>query len=215
VEHEEPDDVPSPPRFPHIGECDLCGSAPAEDVKFARVTGMVIVWRWARFEAELCRTCAIGAFRDAQAHNLMAGWWGIIAPIANTVALLMNWARRASVMAWPAPRGRDPAVMAPLQRPIASVPVPSRPGAWFGGLAFAGIVLLLVVPIAGSGTADTAPSPTGDSVIGLCLTNEGFEVSCTSAEAEWEITHRGQSCPAPLARFTDETIDVSYCAAPR
>lgn len=44
---------------------------------------MLLVWRSARFEAEVCRMCAAVVFHETHAHNMTAGWWGVIAPLAN------------------------------------------------------------------------------------------------------------------------------------
>lgn len=198
-------------RLPYPGECDLCGAAPAGSVSLRRVTGMLLVWRSARFEAEVCRMCATVVFHETQAHNMTAGWWGVIAPLANIYALLSNIGQHSAVKKWPMPAYRDPSVMSPLPGPPPfSRPVSSRPGPWFGTIAALAVLLLVIGGAASS--ASTSGGTTSVSPIGTCLEFDGRAVSCSDSDAYWKLVSRGPDCSIAPAAFTDPATDRIYCA---
>lgn len=204
----EPEEAP---RLPYPGECDLCGAAPAGQVSLRRVTGMLLFWRTARLDAELCRMCATLMFRESQAHNMTAGWWGVIAPLANIYALLSNLGQNSAVKKWPMPKSREPNVMTPLPGPPPFArPVSSRPGPWFGTIAALAIVLFIIGGAASS--ADSTGSTPSDSAIGTCLEFDGATVPCSDPDAYWKLVSRGPDCSTAPAAFTDPATDRIYCA---
>ena len=200
-------------RLPLPGECDLCGSAPAHRLVLRRVTGLVLFWRSHRFEAEVCRTCATAVFREAQAHNMTAGWWGLIAPLANLYAILSNLSQHSNVQDWKPPQARDPLIVTPLPGPVLSArPVAARPGPWFATIT-ALAVLAFIVGGAVSDASGGRPSRTStDDVVGTCLDTDGYETPCSSSAAYWKITSRGPNCGSAPAVFTDPDNGRSYCA---
>jgi hypothetical protein len=209
----EPESPPTALRLPYQGECDLCGCAPAGLLTLRRVTGLLLFWRWHRLTAELCRTCATNLFREVQAHNMTAGWWGVVAPLANIYALLSNLGQHSGVQHWSSPASRDPSVVTPIPGPPPSLPgVASRPGPWLGTIAALAVALLILGnAVAGATSGSKTRTPT-DSVIGTCLDFDGYDVPCSSGSAYWKLTSRGPSCGSAPAVFTDPATGRSYCA---
>lgn len=199
------------PRLPYRGECDLCGWSPAGHILLRRVTGLLLFWRSYRFEAELCRMCATLAFRETQAHNMTAGWWGIVAPLANLYALLSNLGQYSAAKKRQPPTTRDPNVMTPFPAPPPYAPaVASRPGPWFGTIA-ALAVFAVVIGGAVSDTSGTGSTPS-DTGIGTCLDVDGYTVPCSDSAAYWKLVSRGPDCGTAPAAFTDPETDRVYCA---
>ncbi|MCA1984737.1 J domain-containing protein [Nocardioides nematodiphilus] len=66
-----------PLRTAGQGECDSCGSFPAALVQYRVVVGTVLFWRTRGVTLELCRTCGLSMFREAQAETMTKGWWGM------------------------------------------------------------------------------------------------------------------------------------------
>lgn len=58
-----------------------------------RQTGIIFVRRSATSNAILCHSCGTAMFRQAQAHNLSFGWWGLISFLTNFVTLAGNFNR--------------------------------------------------------------------------------------------------------------------------
>jgi hypothetical protein len=202
-----------PLRLPVPGECDLCGSSPAHRIVLRRVTGLVLFWRSYRLEAEVCRVCATAMFREAQAHNMTAGWWGLIAPLANLYAIFSNLGQHSAVQHWKPPQARDPLVVTPLPGPVLDARrVSARPGPWFATIA-AFAVLTFIIAGAVSDPSGGSPSRTStDDVVGTCLDTDGYETPCSSSAAYWKITSRGPNCGSAPAVFTDPDTGRSYCA---
>ena len=152
-------------------------------------------------------------FREAQTHNMTAGWWGLIAPLANLYAILTNVSNNSAVEDWKPPQSRDPLVVTPLPGPVLSArPVAARPGPWFATItAFA--VLAFIVAGAVSDASGGRPTQTStDNVVGTCLDIDGYETPCSSSAAYWKITSLGPNCGSAPAVFTDPDTDRSYCA---
>lgn len=197
-----PDHSPgtAPGRPAREGECVLCGWAPAAPVRLRRVTGMVLLWRTSVTDVPgLCRLCADRAFHDAQSHNLAAGWWGVIAPVANAVALISNAVRlhrhRAAV---PTGLTRDPDVVTPLPGPASYATTWRRPGPWLGTVAAAAVLGVLgynafIAPadrdasgtVVSAGTGDATSLHVGDCVSTVSQDEDGFTdvplVPCSQA----------------------------------
>ncbi|MGH9251998.1 MAG: J domain-containing protein [Acidimicrobiales bacterium] len=210
--------VAGSPRLPYQGECDLCGCHPAHPVTLRGVTGMVLFWRWQAFRAELCRSCGVGMFREVQAASLVKGWWGLIAPLANIVALSGNLLEYWRIKASPAPAARDPQVVTPLPGPVTpGRPVLGRAGPWAAVSVVAVVAVGLISSLAPSqgDSARTPPAPATDSAVGTCLDREGFTVSCADVDATWRITSMGPGCASTQATFEDVATGRTYCAIPQ
>lgn len=210
---DEPNAYRLVPRMPAMGECDFCGCAPAQVVTYRKIVGLVLFWRRVTFRADLCRGCATTSFREIQSSTLLTGWWGLIAPVVNIWALIVNAAQIQRVAGMPWPLSRQPEIVAPSRVPMFEVrPVRSRPGSWLVPALVATVVALVVADVALSSTRATAPS-TGatDSVIGTCMDAAGYETPCGQSDAVWRITQRGPTCAANETVFVDER-DRSFCA---
>lgn len=150
---------------------------------------MVLFWRTGVLEHPgLCRLCADRAFHDVQSHNLTAGWWGIIAPVATVVALCAN-AVGISRHRGAVPTGltRDPGVATPLSGPSAFTTLWRRPGPWMG-TAVAAVVVgalawnVLVAPadrdasgtVVSAGTGDATSLHVGDCLDDVSDSEDGF-----------------------------------------
>ena len=110
-----PDDDDSPgtfsgsdfPTWPDpFTACAFCGWGPAKRVKFNSVIGIIIWWRWSTVDAVFCRECGTFVYNQEQASTLVKGWWGIIAPVANLVAFIGNFARYRAIRNLPEPVGK-------------------------------------------------------------------------------------------------------------
>lgn len=207
---------PGPLRLPYHGECDLCGCRPAQPVTFRRITGMVLFWQRYLFQAELCRSCGVGMFREMQSSTMIRGWWGLIAPLANVAALVANLGQYSRISRAPQPRSRDPHVVTPPPGPVPpGRPVFCRMGPWLA----LGVVTVILVAVAGNlgSTSDgsrTSPGDTrdDDGAIGTCMDSGGFIVSCADVDAVCRITNEGPTCASTQAAFEDPATGRTYCA---
>lgn len=166
-------------RGPSVGECDLCGSAPARPMKFKQQTAYVFAARAYETNVELCRSCGLAIGRSRQNRTLLTGWWGVISAFRNvayacTNALELN---RASKLGAPS---RDPMVAAPLTSSmVPGKSVFARSGFWVT------VAIVVVVALAiqsssaqsssranGSSTTRTTPVvPTWK--VGNCVVDHG------------------------------------------
>lgn len=98
---------------------------------------MVVLWSWRSGEIQACRTCGIVVAEEALNGTMVKGWWGVIAVLANLVAVATNVAAWFGfrALALPRPTGEQ------LMRPA---PLLGRPGVWIT----AALVLLVVWSLA-------------------------------------------------------------------
>jgi hypothetical protein len=82
-----------PALSPDRGVCHACLRGPAAPLMIVKQTGMVVTRRSTTFNAVLCQPCGTAIFRQAQAHNLAFGWWGIVSFITNFFTLAGNFSR--------------------------------------------------------------------------------------------------------------------------
>lgn len=75
------------------GICQACLRSPAAPLTAVKQTGMVLARRSTTLNAILCHSCGTAMFRQAQAHNLAFGWWGLISLVTNVFALAGNFSR--------------------------------------------------------------------------------------------------------------------------
>jgi hypothetical protein len=87
----EPLDV-GPPVPPQLSRptCQLCGAGPVAPVTLRQVTGLVLAFRIRTWRHTLCRDCGRATARTIQNRTAIRGWWGLVAPIANVVVLVLN-----------------------------------------------------------------------------------------------------------------------------
>lgn len=197
-------------RFPRLGECDMCGSAPAARISLRTVIGLFFLHRNNQLDFELCKPCGRSMFREAQSATLIRGWWGVVAPWLNIVILVQNVYKIRSHSRMNAPRSRDPEVMTPFPPgiPLAR-PVASRLGPWLATLAFLAVVGAIVI--------DAVEAPAEQSPltrqIGTCVASEGRAVECDDATAAYRIVewvYLAKSCGSMAVLTSSEGF--MYCA---
>jgi hypothetical protein len=92
-----------PMRWTSTPACTECGSRPAVKVCFRQTTGLVVAWKRSRFEATMCRDCAIALGNDVSRRTMRTGWWTVFSPIVNTLTLLGNARAIRRLRRMPAP----------------------------------------------------------------------------------------------------------------
>ena len=158
---EEPSESGSTSRPPVVGECDLCGSAPAGSFVFEHQSAWLLTGRRHTSAVELCRHCASAMGRAHQNRTLYTGWWGVTAIFTNFGVLARNalQLRRARTLAAPT---MDPNVVAPLAQPAPETKgLFRRGGVWFATLALSAILVAIVLvanPHSSTPTPRTAPA---------------------------------------------------------
>jgi hypothetical protein len=102
-------------------------------VRLAKHTGAVILWHHQRYTVTGTLEECEAAYRSAQLHNLLAGWWSLVSVVVmNWVALISNFSairqvRKAAAQPWaPQPWATQPAAVGPP--PPGWYPDPSGPG---------------------------------------------------------------------------------------
>ena len=217
-------------RPPSSNECDICGWRPARPITLRRTTGLLIIWRWARSTNVLCRRCGSAWYAESQAHSLVKGWWGIVAPIANVVNMTRN---RIAISAHRRmlddPRERAPEVVSLFQTPMPFRSPWRRTSSVMATLLAAVIAGSLATawvhsPGLGAGsdtgvqTRSTIQAPLPPTGLGGCVDSSGHVVWCSSPNAYWRLENTAsatQDC-ANLGyeeSMTDETTGQIYCAS--
>ena len=84
--------------------CRNCGRGPATKLVIRRHVGMLIMQRFVRLEAPLCRDCGMRITKSYSKRTAVEGWWGIISFFVNWVTLALNLRayRKASSLPEPA-----------------------------------------------------------------------------------------------------------------
>ena len=145
--------------------CDFCGWGPARLTTIRSTTGVIIWFQWSTVKATLCKHCAGFVYNQAQAHSIVWGWWGLLAPVFNIIAMLSNLGSYAATRRLPEPSGRS------LYKQ-ALVPFPLRGSRrWFTRplpLVFFALVAAFLLWVTGAGiwegstgTAKTSSSASG------------------------------------------------------
>jgi hypothetical protein len=131
-------------RGPVVGECDLCGSAPAEQFTFRHQTAWLIGAQQWRIDAELCRDCAMAFGRAKQNRTLLTGWWGVLSFFRNLGIIAGNASGLSRAGRMRAPQ-RDQRVVTPLTSPLPQgKPLLARAGVWVTAIAIAGLGVVAV-----------------------------------------------------------------------
>ena len=105
--------------------CKLCSRGPAQVFTFRRHVGMLILQKFYKVEAPLCREHALALGKQYLSKTLVLGWWGVTSLFFNFGAVFtdLTGLRRAKEMPLPtASIGRPdlpaPPAMAPPPSPI-------------------------------------------------------------------------------------------------
>lgn len=88
-----PDAGQNPGFASNPGICQACLRSPAAELTAVKQTGMLFVRESSRIQAVLCQSCGTAVYRQAQAHNIAFGWWGLIAFLTNLFTLAGNFSR--------------------------------------------------------------------------------------------------------------------------
>lgn len=200
---------PPPPdlrRPPHRGECQLCGSAPAAELKFRRETGLILVRQRRLVEGTYCRDCGLSLFRETTDKTLMTGWWGFISFFANWITIVSNVAGRVAIRSL-GPPVPNSGVRAPLPGPLD----PGKPlFRRFGPYVVILIAFAVFALFAFAG--DPEPRLEAGKEVGSCLDLSSDlqriddVVSC-DGDHDATITSvlpLDQACPSNTIRFQDE-----------
>nr|WP_242669964.1 DUF2510 domain-containing protein [Mycobacterium decipiens] len=101
-------------------------------------TGAVILWQQRTYVVNGTLEECEAAYRAAQKHNLLAGWWSLAsAVVMNWIALISNFnaIRRVRAMAQQTPASYSPSAYSPSAAPAAPIPhVSARahvPAGWY------------------------------------------------------------------------------------
>lgn len=180
-------------RVPFVGECDLCGSGPAERFRFRHQHAYVFRASIYLTELELCRSCAQALGRSKQNRTLLAGWWGVISVFRNLGIVFSNATelRRAAKLGTPR---KVEEIQAPFREPMnPGKMVLGRAGIWVTAAAVAAVGTLSAI------TANPAPSV--EWAVGSCVseTSQGLlPVSCSQPHSGRIVGHASSeaSCPA-------------------
>ena len=83
--------------------CRICGRGHAASLVIRRHVGMLVMQRFIKVRAPLCRECGIKMTKTYTAQTLVQGWWGVISFFANWYCLAGNLTayRKAAGLAEP------------------------------------------------------------------------------------------------------------------
>ena len=73
-----------------IDVCRACGRGPAAELVIRRHVGMLVLQRFFKVKARLCRDCGRKLVKDYTARTLVQGWWGYISFFVNWFCLAAN-----------------------------------------------------------------------------------------------------------------------------
>jgi hypothetical protein len=204
-------------RPPAAGECDLCGSAPAQRFAFEYQTAWLLTVRRYRSVLELCRQCAFAMGRAHQNRTLYTGWWGVAAFFTNfgVVSRNAHQLRRARRLA---PPEHQSIVIAPLPQPAPDTNgLFRRGGVWFATLVLAALcaVVFVVGQNASDRHADTAVVPW---TVGTCVqgTQRVTAVDCSAPHDGQvvKIVSTPENCSPAADGFVARDSDrYLYCIA--
>jgi hypothetical protein len=87
--------------------CRICKRRPTAPLVIRRHVGMVLMQRFIKVKAPLCRDCGRKLTADYTKQTLVQGWWGLISFFVNWFCLATNLIayRRASALPEPHPVG--------------------------------------------------------------------------------------------------------------
>ena len=70
--------------------CQLCGWEPARWLTIRRHVGMLLMQKFVKLQAPLCRECGHKKLVEYTTRTLWQGWWGYISFFVNWFVLLSN-----------------------------------------------------------------------------------------------------------------------------
>ncbi len=85
-------------------DCQQCGRSPAREIIVRRHVGMLVMQRFFKVRAQLCRSCGWKLVRGWTGRTLVQGWWGYVSFFANIFTVLMNVVSAVKVLRLPRPQ---------------------------------------------------------------------------------------------------------------
>ena len=70
--------------------CQLCGWEPARWLTIRRHVGMLLMQKFVKLQAPLCRECGQKKLVEYTTQTLWQGWWGYISFFVNWFVLVSN-----------------------------------------------------------------------------------------------------------------------------
>jgi DnaJ domain len=194
-------------RPPHVGECDLCGSAPATTVLFRHQHAWIIRSTIYSTTLELCRSCGLALGRARQNRTLLAGWWGILSFFRN-IGIVWTNSRALHRVASLSDPHRDRTVATPLTQPLPpGRSVFGRAGIWVS--VGAATALAAIVVDVSSQPAEPAVTPwaVGTCVVGLSTLSP---VDCDQPHTGRIVQFASSSelCPQTSEIYTEDAGGV-------
>jgi hypothetical protein len=105
--------------------CQICGRAPAQQFKIRRHVGMVLMQRFVRLNAPLCRDHGIELSKEYLKKTLIQGWWGVVSFFVNWIDVAVDLSALSKAKKMAAPMS-----VAPSSPPApAAAPIPPPPPA--------------------------------------------------------------------------------------
>ncbi|MFF7653132.1 hypothetical protein ACFZCY_25470 [Streptomyces sp. NPDC007983] len=144
-----PSERPAGPEAPYAAPwqlaCQMCGGSPAATMALRHHQGLFFIMLFRKRKGQFCRTCGTALFRKHTAMTMWQGWWHPLSAILfNPVTIILNLRAHSKIERLPGP-GPDPFhSRLPLGKPLLL-----RPGALFGLLPAAVVLLFLAMLIAG------------------------------------------------------------------
>ena len=182
------------PQAAEVGEgCRHCGGAPAADVEFRAVRGVMRSYHRDDLPGPWCSDCGEATYRSAMNRTLVGAWWGNRSFVGGIGAVKANRKAHRQTRALAAPvRPDDTAGPQDTGRPL-----------WRRSGALVGAAMTLVLVFAGIGIAATVGSTPTDEFEDACVqfddANENVaNVSCGEPNdgKVLDIVETEADCPA-------------------
>ena len=87
------------------GGCQVCGRGPAQWFTVRRHVGMLLLQKFYKANALLCRDHAIPVVKEYLGKTLVQGWWGVISFFVNFVVVGQDLGQLVKAKKMPAPQG--------------------------------------------------------------------------------------------------------------
>ena len=203
-------------RVVEVG-CEVCGSLETDRFSFTRQVGLIFMRRVGKFEARLCKNCALALGREYQSKTITTGWWGTISFLANFVYIAQNAGELMKAKRLNDPESPVGFRTSPLDP---GLNIAQRPFTWVGPIIFA---LAIVIGAANGSSSESSgssstfepstftPSPTisvtYDWEVGNCVSfgSMVYPVSCSSVHSGKIVStsYSAQGCPLATESYVD------------
>jgi hypothetical protein len=85
------DHVRTEAQWPHTTVCQACGRGPARELVIRRHVGLLVMQRFIKLHAVLCRECGVRTTLRYTGRTLVEGWWGLFSFfVGNPFTIVMN-----------------------------------------------------------------------------------------------------------------------------